>query len=288
MFARVAAFGQDSPVNDAELTGLLRECAPRLRLRYHGFSNVRGQVLKRIARRIRELGLPDVAAYRAQLEREPAEWLVLERLCVVTLSRFYRDGAVWQALEQEVLPQLAAAALADAARDGAAPELDCWSAGCASGEEPYTLAIVWELALAERHPQLRLRVLATDRHEPVLRRAARGCYEPGTLRELPSAWRERAFAAGDGELCLRAPFRRAVVLRQADLSRWLPAETFRLILCRNVAFTYFDEQRQRAVLEQLLSRLAPGGALLAAPRERVPEHELLEPWRPELGIYRKH
>ena len=87
-------------MNDAELTELLQECAPRLGLRYHGFSNVRGQVLKRIARRIRELRLPGVAAYRARLAEEAAEWAALERLCVVTLSRFYRDAAVWQALTE--------------------------------------------------------------------------------------------------------------------------------------------------------------------------------------------
>lgn len=281
-FASLALLGQDSSVNDAQLTLLLQECAPRLGLRYRGFSNVRGQVLKRIARRIRELGLTDVAAYREQLEREPAEWAVLEQLCVVTLSRFYRDRAVWQALEHEVLPRLATAALA-----AGETRLCCWSAGCASGEEPYTLAILWELALAQRHPALQLRVLATDRHEPVLQRAARARYEPGTLRELPSAWRERAFAAGPGALYLREPFRRAVELRQADVGRRLPVETFRLILCRNVVFTYFAEQRQRTLLDQLLSRLAEGGALLSAPRERLPEHELLAPWLPELGIYRK-
>lgn len=271
---------------------MLVECAPRLGLRYRGFSNVRGQVLKRIARRIRELELPDVQAYRARLEREPAEWLVLERLCVVTLSRFYRDRAVWQALEHEVLPELARAAQAEAARAeparaGEAAQLRCWSAGCASGEEPYTLSIVWELALAEQHPGLTLRVLATDRHEPVLERAARACYAPGTLRELPAAWRARAFEAVDGAFCLRPPFRRAVELRQAELGSWLPGESFRLLSCRNVVFTYFEQQRQHAVLEGLLTRLARGGALLAAPRERVPAHEQLEPWRPELGIYRK-
>lgn len=269
-------------MDDAQLTLLLQQCAPRLGLRYRGFSNVRGQVLKRIARRIRELDLPDVASYRAHLEREPGEWAELGRLCVVTLSRFYRDAAVWQALEREVLPELAAAALAAGER-----RLACWSLGCASGEEPYTLAIVWELALAAHHPELELRVLASDRHQPVLRRAARARYESGTLRELPAAWRERAFQVEDDELCLREQFRRSVELRQADVSRELPAETFRLILCRNVVFTYFDEPRQRAALALLLPRLAPGGALLGAPRERLPEHPGLEPWRPELGIYRK-
>ncbi len=270
-------------MDHAELTLLLQECAPRLGLRYHGFSNVRGQVLKRIARRIHALQLQDVAAYRARLHSDPAEWAALEELCVVTLSRFYRDAAVWRALEHEVLPQLAAAARAAGER-----HLCCWSVGCASGEEPYTLALVWELGLGGCQQGLGLSVLATDRHAPVLERAARARYPAGTLRELPQPWRERAFESqGGGELLLREPFRRAVELRQADVSRWLPAETFGLILCRNVLFTYVDEQRQPALLAQLLSRLAEGGALLSAPRERVPASEQLEPWLPALGIWRK-
>ncbi|MEY2932276.1 MAG: CheR methyltransferase, binding domain [Pseudomonadota bacterium] len=279
-------------MNDAELAALLEWCAPRLGLRWRGFSNVRGQVCKRIARRIRELELTDLAAYRALLDSDPAEWAALERLCVVTLSRFYRDAAVWQALEREVLPQLAVAAQTAAAQAVAAQTtphaaLRCWSVGCASGEEPYTLAIVWGLALAQRYPALELRVLATDRHEPVLARAARARYQQGTLQELPVHWRELAFQSEAGELLLRERFRRSVELHAADGGSWLPTQTFQLILCRNVVFTYFDEQRQRDVLRRLLTCLAPGGAFLIAPRERLPENEQLEPWLPEQGIFRK-
>jgi chemotaxis protein methyltransferase CheR len=212
-------------------------------------------------------------------------------MCVVTLSRFYRDAAVWQALEREVLPELAAAQNAAAARATAQTTehigLRCWSVGCASGEEPYTLAIVWGLTLAQTYPALELRVLATDRHQPVLARAARARYQAGTLQELPLAWRERAFQNDGGELLLREPFRRSVQLCAADAGSWLPAQTFQLILCRNVVFTYFDERRQHDVLRRLLTCLAPGGAFLIAPRERLPENEQLEPWLPEQGIFRK-
>jgi chemotaxis protein methyltransferase CheR len=289
--------GKEQAVNDAELAALLEWCAPRLGLRWRGFSNVRGQVCKRIARRIREQGLTDVAAYRALLEGDPAEWTALEQLCVVTLSRFYRDATVWQALEREVLPQLAVAAQAVAAQTAASQAvasqttqhaaLRCWSVGCASGEEPYTLAIVWGLALAQQYPALELRVLATDRHEPVLARAARARYQHGTLQELPLHWRELAFQSEGGELLLRERFRRPVELHAADAGSWLPTQTFQLILCRNVVFTYFDEQRQREVLGRLLTCLAPGGAFLIAPRERLPESEQLEPWLSEQGIFRK-
>src|SRR5262245_44730401 len=153
-------------MTDRECVAFLKWALPRLNLRWTGFSNLRGQVCKRIRRRLAQLGLADTAAYRARLEAEPAEWAVLDAMCFVTISRFYRDQAVWDMLQSEVLPAVATAALAQGQK-----ELCCWSSGCASGEEPYTLSILWALGLADRYPGLRLRILATDQDEVVLDRA---------------------------------------------------------------------------------------------------------------------
>ncbi|MEO8182050.1 MAG: CheR family methyltransferase [Deltaproteobacteria bacterium] len=93
------------------------------------------------------------------------------------------------------------------------------------------------------------------------------------MRELPPAWQARAFERRElqsGELELREPLRAAVELRSADVQRELPEESFRLILCRNVAFTYFDERRQSEVLERLLTRLLPGGLLVVGKGEQLP------------------
>jgi chemotaxis protein methyltransferase CheR len=174
-----------------------------------------------------ELGLPDAAAYRARLLAEPGEWQVLDRLCVVTVSRFYRDRQLWDALCDEVLPLAAEAALA--ARESS---LYCWSIGCASGEEPYTLAIVWALGLAQRYPSLRFHVIASDVDAKVIERARAGQYAAATLRELPAPWLEQAFERRDGLCVLREPLRRAVELRHEDVRHSVPDEMFRLILCR--------------------------------------------------------
>lgn len=79
-----------------------------------------------------ELGLADLAAYRAYLETDPAEWAGLDALTHITISRFRRDRGVFEVIDRQVLPQLARRS-----------SLSAWSAGCASGEEPYTLAIGW-------------------------------------------------------------------------------------------------------------------------------------------------
>jgi chemotaxis protein methyltransferase CheR len=258
-------------MKDPECVALLRSSVARLGLSWQGFRNVHGQVCKRIRRRVVELGLAELAAYQELLEREPSEWLELERLCAVTISRFYRDALMWQRLRDELLP-----ALARAARARGQDTLRCWSIGCASGEEPYTLAIVWALELAARYPELRLRILATDIGEPVLARARAARYSAATLSELPEPLRARAFLREGGLFRLRDELRAAVELRCSDLRRELPEERFQLLLCRNNVFTYFGEAEQRSALERLSTRLLPGGALVLGRGESLPAGAALD------------
>lgn len=268
-------------MKEADCVALLRWALPQRRLRWAGYLNVRGQVCKRIRRRMSELGLPDVAAYRARLASDDSEWPIFERMAVVTISRFYRDPPVWNALRAEVLPVLARAALAAGDR-----ALACFSMGCASGEEPYTLSVLWSSAFADLYPALGLRVLAADIDARVLARAARARYSAATLRDLPEPWRLAAFERDGERFVLREPFRAAVELEQRDVHGPLPAETFRLVLCRNSVFTYFDEELQRDTLRRVVDRMADGAALVVGRHEHVPEGAPLAPWQPELGIYR--
>jgi chemotaxis protein methyltransferase CheR len=258
-------------MKDPECVALLRSSAARLGLSWQGFRNLHGQVCKRIRRRVAELGLEHLAAYQALLDSDPGEWLELERLCVVTISRFYRDALMWQRLRDEVLPALAQAAL-DAGED----TLRCWSIGCASGEEPYTLSIIWALTLAQRYPALRLRVLATDLGDAVLARARDARYSGATLSELPEPLRARAFQRDGALFQLRDELRAPVELRRSDLRRELPDEMFRLLLCRNNVFTYFDEAEQRRTLERLSTRLVPGGAFVLGRGESLPAGAALD------------
>ena len=268
-------------MTDSECVKLLQWALPRLRLRWKGFRDVRGQVCKRIGRRIAQLGLPDAGAYRARLEADRAEWSTLESLCGVTISRFHRDRGVWDALRDDVLPTLAGAAVA-----AGEEALRCWSIGCASGEEPYTLSIVWTLGVAGRYPGLRLHVLGTDFDERVLERARAGVYASATLRELPAPWRERAFDRDGDRFRVRDEHRAAVELRRADIREWLPDGMFRLVLCRNLVFTYFDEALQLETLGRLLTRQSPGGGFVVGSHERLPPGAALVPWHPALGIFR--
>ena len=269
-------------ITDAECVALLQWALSRLNLRWAGYRKVRGQICKRIRRRMVQLGLPDVAAYRARLEADPAEWEVLSGLCVVTIARFYRDGSVWDTLRDDVLPAVAEAAMA--AGD---EQLSCWSIGCASGEEPYTLSVLWTLGLAHRFPGLGLRILGTDVDEHVLDRARVADYAASTLRNLPTDWLYQAFKRHNPVFHLRERFQAPVELRQEDVRLILPDERFRVILCRNLVCTYFGEALQRETLQRVTTRLSEGGAFVLGRDERLPSGTTLRPWHPRLGVYRR-
>jgi len=270
-------------VRDEACVPFLQWALPRMGMRWKGFRKVRRQVCRRIRDRIAELGLDGPEAYREHLEACPGEWDRLAILCRVTISRFARDRGVFRFLRDEVLPTLATGT----------QQIRAWSVGCASGEEPYTLTILWRLELEPRFPDVTLRVLATDVDPTMLERARRGRYPSGTLRELESDRVERAFQKGESEeeaFRLRQAFRAGVELRRQDLRHEMPDESFHLILCRNLAFTYFDEAEQKRVLSGLLDRLEPGGALVLGAHESLPGPEgewPLERWSPAEPVFRK-
>ncbi|MGB7542797.1 MAG: protein-glutamate O-methyltransferase CheR [Burkholderiales bacterium] len=252
-------------MKDADCVAFLQRALPRLGLHWPGFRKVRGQVCKRIDRRARELGLPDASAYRRHLEAHAREWDALAALCTIPISRFYRDRGVFDCLATAVLP-----ALAEAALERGATRLECWSAGCASGEEAYTLAIQWQLALQPRFAALGFRVLGTDIDATLLERAQAGCYKASSLKELPAAWRERAFERRGELFCVRGQFRREVEFERRDLLAEPPQRAFDLIFCRNLALTYFGADLANAALRRIAGRLLPGGALVIGVHERLP------------------
>jgi chemotaxis protein methyltransferase CheR len=269
-------------MNDRDCIEFLQWALPRLGLRWRGFRRVRRQVCRRIAGRVQQLGLGSLRDYGERLERLPAEWLVLDGLCHITISRFYRDRAVFDMIRDEVLPSLADAVAGDDAQC-----IRCWSAGCASGEEPYTLALLWHFALAPAYPHTGLDVLATDVEPSVLARARRACYPSSSLRELPDEWRSGGFERHGVLECLRPALRKDVRFRLEDVRAADPPEPFQLVLCRNLAFTYFEPGMQRATLASIRRSLSPNGALIIGVHESLPEESGFERWGANQPIYRR-
>jgi chemotaxis protein methyltransferase CheR len=240
-------------------------CLPELGLCWPGYRKVRRLVGKRLNRRLVELGLADLDAYRALLLREPGEWKRLEAMCRIPISRFYRDRRVFDSIGRRLLPVAAKSAFGRG--DNA---VRCWSAGCASGEEPYTLALLWRFVVAVDWPPLGFSVVATDIEEMMLRRAAAACYAGSSLKDVPPEWIARAFARSGALLCLLPEFRREVRFVLQDIRTSMPDGPFDLILCRNLVFTYFDDALQRRLLNQMTERLVPRGFLVLGAHETLP------------------
>ncbi len=209
------------------------------------------------------MGLRTLTDYRDLLDSDPVEWRRLDGLCRITISRFRRDRGVWDCLQRELLPRMMAQALTRGE-----PRLRIWSAGCASGEEPYTLALMCALDCAQPHRDPE--IIATDADPQLLSRARRGCYTAGSLREVPAHWRAHFDRVGT-EWCLHTSFRHSVRFLEQDIRRDLPSGSFDLILCRNLVFTYFQDQLQKAIAQRLVGALVPGGLLLLGGHETLPE-----------------
>lgn len=221
-----------------------------------------------------ELGMVDLSHYREYLVDRPDEWEVLDSLCQVSISRFYRDRGVFDALRDHFLP-----ALADRVLMSGGHEAWAWSAGCGCGEEAYTLQIIWqEVTAADRPGRVDLHVVATGTDAAQLDRARKAVYPASSLKDLPAHLARRAFEPFGGHFALRDRYKRLVRVRRQDLRRELPEEHFDIILCRNMAFTYFDDGLQADISRALSEKLAPGGLLVIGAHERIPG--TIPPFRP--------
>ncbi len=254
--------------NDHRGIAFLHNVLPPLGLRQAGFRRVRRQVLRRIRLRIDALGLADHDAYRLRLDSDPDEWRVLDALCRVTISRFYRDRHLF-----DTLPAL----VAELPR---ATALRMWSAGCASGEEPYSVVI----ALRPMKPL----VWATDASEHMVVRARKARYPSGTLRELDPDTRSALFTAEGDDWQLCDEVTRPVQFAVQDVRTAVPETGMHLVLCRNLAVTYFDTPTQHAVLRRLADAMVPGGALVVGGHETLPEGARgFCPWPGRARTYRR-
>ena len=270
-------------MKDEQCVRFLQWALPHLGMRWPGFRKVRNQVCKRVDRRIQDLGLAGVEAYQAYLEEDTDEWAQLDPLCRITISRFYRDKEVFAVLAEEVLPSLVRGV-----RERGDTALRIWSAGCGSGEEPYTLAVLWAIELQSQFPEISIDIVATDADPNMMRRSRDACYEFGSLKDLPESWRDQVFARKDDYYCLKPEYKRNIEFLEQDICREQPVGPFDLILCRNLVFTYFDDARQLKVVSRLVDAMHDDAALVIGVHERLPGGaEGLSMWFDRQRIYRK-
>ena len=267
--------------DDAAFAALAREIAQTSGFTVHAYKDK--CIRRRIAVRMRACGVHTYDDYRALLSRSPAEYERLRDALTINVTRFYRNAETWNLLRRTVLP-----ALFDLPR----VEVRVWSAGCASGEEPYTLAMLAAdfLDQAGRSGELnRLTIHATDIDRASLDRAGAACYRREGLSELPPELMRAYFEDAGEEQRVTDRVRRRVQVRPHDLSRdGPPRADYDLILCRNVVI-YFDRPMQERLFAQFAAALSPGGILLLGKVETLfgPAREQLALVDPRERIYVK-
>ncbi len=228
---------------------------------------------RRIAVRMRACGVHTFDEYRGVLGRTPAEYERLKDALTINVTRFYRNPETWESLRTRFLPDLLRA------RDG---WLDAWSAGCSSGEEPYTIAmLVADLAAAAGRGSWldRLRIEATDIDRESLAHATAAVYRREAFQETPPGLAERHTRETPAGLAILPSLRRRVSVRRFDLSQdRMPTGSFDLIVCRNVVI-YFDRPMQERLFAHFVEALRPGGLLVLGKVE-----SLLGPARERLSL----
>lgn len=219
----------------------------------------REMVYARLTRRLRALRLSSFDDYLRFLELEPAEWEHCTNALTTNVTSFFREPHHFEVL----------AAHARSTANDAEP-FRVWSAGCSSGEEPYTIAIT----LAETMPQAQFEVVASDIDTQVLAHAHEGIYPMGSVAALSAERQKRFFLRGTGRFEGRARVRRELAARVAFerinlMDRDWPIEgRFDAIFCRNVMI-YFDKPTQRRLIERFWERLKPAGLFFAGHAESL-------------------
>ena len=271
---------------DQDCITFLQSCLPQLGYQWEGFRRVRKQVCKRIQKRLAALDLPNCSYYYSYLEKNAEEWEILDSFCYITISRFYRDRKVFEILQHQILPSLAQNAFKENR-----VEIRSWSAGCCSGEEPYTLQILWHLDLLPKiSKQLQLQLVATEQRSDLISRAKRGQYPQSSLKDLPKTFQEEAFTQSESKYILKNHFKTGVRFFRQDIRQQLPDGNFDLILCRNLVFTYFQQDVQLKLLEKFIRKLRPNGFLVLGVNESLTQNEdFLEPCMDLVGksIYQR-
>lgn len=266
--------------NNNQDVPFLQWALPRLGYRWKGFRKPRGQVLKRIRGRMQDLGLSGgYAAYRAYLEEHSEEWEMLDRLCDVTISKFFRDRKLWDDILYRLIGERAPG------------PVSVWSAGCCNGEEAFSVSVIGYQLLGRPATEDELSILASDRNDEVLERARRGRYPAGALKELRNEEIERFFYPIEDEkddYQIDKRLAQCIEFERRDIRDSMPDRMFDLVLCRNLVFTYFREAEQMRFLEQLKPHINDGGYVVIGSNEVLPEGvEWLEAVSESYSVYKK-
>jgi len=227
----------------------------------------RPSLMRRVVKRMQLLKVETYADYKDYLEVHPDEFTPLFNTILINVTSFFRDQPAWDYLSEQLLPRLLAEKTEDA-------PLRFWSAGCASGQETYSLAMALAEALGPEAFRRRVKIYATDMDEEALIQARQASYLPRDLLAVPEAWRKKYFEPSGGHLIFRNDLRRIIIFGRHDLTQDAPISRLDLIICRNVLM-YFNAEAQAKIMARLHFALEDAGYLFLGRAEMLLTHQAL-------------
>src|SRR5215212_6834655 len=224
----------------------------------------RPTLFRRIGKRMEELGCETYAEYQDYLEVHPEEFVTFFNTVLINVTSFFRDPEAWTFVADEIVPRIISG------KDPDAP-IRIWSAGCASGEEAYTLAMVFGRALGLDAFRSRVKIYATDIDEEALAQARSATYPAKAIEAVPEALRSQYFESTARGLTFRHDLRRALIFGRHDLLKDAPISRLDLLVCRNTLM-YFNADVQRGILDRFRFALEDGGYLFLGRAETLLTH----------------
>ncbi len=239
----------------------------------------RSTLLRRIQRRMQIRQMEELPSYVTLLREDAEEVRALADDILITVTSFFRDPEVWRRLEAEVIPGLF---------EGKGPQdtVRVWSAGCATGEEAYSLAMLLLEEANHRDAAPHVQVFASDLHEPSLDRAREGFYAGDVEADVPAERLRRFFHKESGGYRVKKDVREHVVFAPHNLLGDPPFSRLDLVACRNLLI-YLQRDVQHDVVELFHYALRPDGVLVLGSTETVDSSELFRPEDKHNAIYRK-
>jgi two-component system CheB/CheR fusion protein len=240
----------------------------------------RSSIERRVAKRLETVGVDSYDGYIDYLELHSEEFVELFNTLLINVTGFFRDPATWEYLAVDVVPQLVASRPPDA-------PLRIWCAGAASGEEAYTVAMVFARVIGDEGFRERVKIYATDIDEDALDQARHAAYLPRQVEDIPRDALERFFERTDQRYVFRKDLRRCVIFGRNDLVQDAPISRIDLLVCRNTLM-YFTAETQAQILRRFHFALDNDGVLLLGKSEMLITHsDLFTPVELKWRVFRK-
>ncbi|MFL6195335.1 MAG: CheR family methyltransferase [Thermoanaerobaculia bacterium] len=218
-------------------------------------------LMRRIQKRMRDVGVAGYSEYIDYLEVHPQEFGPLFDTVLINVTSFFRDTAAWQFLAEQVIPRILE-------ERGPDRPVRVWTAGCASGEEAYSIAMLLIEALGEDGLRQRVKIYATDADEGALAAARQGAYDQRHVAGVPAEMLARYFDQNGQRYTFRADLRRCLIFGRHDLIQDAAISRIDLLLCRNTLM-YFNAEAQEKILARFHFALNKTGYLFLGKAETL-------------------